>query len=253
MAQTRRQQRFSDRVRAHSAKVTSYTTTYSSAVITVSCSALNSSLMSLAVTGDIFRRNISERSASSRLTKQRRPKLTSISFTPTWKLGFTSCPPYAGRICSTVTCLDLAMNLLTAVPCCRLLDMLRPPLRVALLVLAAAAEVWRTALPEYMVCLEVSGALACSWDTFSGYCWDTLELFATGDRYLPEIRRKNVFRTDLLVSCALPVRPLVDHRAVGTGQPAAYAPVRVQHVLQHVWSPLSPASVKTRPSRRDSL
>lgn len=84
MAHTKRQQRFNDNVNAHNANVTSYTTTYSSAVITVNCSARNSSLISLAVTGDIFSKKINDSSASNRLTRQSKPKLTSVSLTPTF-------------------------------------------------------------------------------------------------------------------------------------------------------------------------
>lgn len=108
MAQTKRQHKFRDNVKAHNAKVTSYTTTYSSAVITVNCSDLRSSRISFAVTGDIFNKNMSDSSANNKLTEHSNPKLTNISFTP--------------------TSLDLAINLLTVLWLCSL-DICKPPFK----------------------------------------------------------------------------------------------------------------------------
>lgn len=133
MAHTKRQHKLSDSVNAHKAKVTSYTTTYSSAVITVNCSARSNSLMSLAVTGEIFRRKIKDNSASNKLTRHRSPRLTSISLTP--------------------ICFDLEINLFTDVFGLRALEMLRPPFRA--LLPGVRMEFVRK------VCLDVSKFVVC--------------------------------------------------------------------------------------------
>jgi len=82
MAHTRRQHRLRESVSAQRASVTSYTTTYSSAEIMVSCSVRRISLMSAFVIGEILSRKIRDRSASKRDTRHSRPNDVSISLIP---------------------------------------------------------------------------------------------------------------------------------------------------------------------------
>lgn len=83
MAHTNKQHKLRDNVNAHRASVTSYTTTYSSADINVSCSLRNKSLISVAVIGDIFNKNIRDNNARSNETKHNSPNDVNISLMPT--------------------------------------------------------------------------------------------------------------------------------------------------------------------------
>lgn len=80
MAQTRRQHKFNESARAHSARVTSYTIVYSSGLIR---------LLGVTVNGEIFSRKISESSANSRDTRHNRPRLVRVSLAPaSWSFWF---------------------------------------------------------------------------------------------------------------------------------------------------------------------
>ena len=78
IAQTRRQQRFKERARAHSANVTSYTIVYSSGLIR---------LLGVTVNGEIFSKKINESNANNNDTRHNKPKLVNVSFAPvSWSL-----------------------------------------------------------------------------------------------------------------------------------------------------------------------
>lgn len=110
-AQTSRQQRLRDKERAQSARVTSYTRTYSSGEMTVSWSDRRKSFTSAAVTGEILSMNTRDRRARSKDTRQSRPREVSISLTPGSRRG---------------SCLD-AGEMLLGGGC---LEMLSPPLAI---------------------------------------------------------------------------------------------------------------------------
>lgn len=88
--------------------------------MTVNCSARSNSLISFAVTGDIFNKNINESSASNKLTRHKSPKLISISLTPICFTGLT--PP--------ILCFPIVLFRAPPANGLRALDIFSPPFRL---------------------------------------------------------------------------------------------------------------------------